>query len=309
MLDRWMYGQGDFTSRATLHERYGGSRLTGISPAAGSGHVFLFDVGSEPGVGWQDDGCYYYAGGPGRGNGSWESNPLNRAIESAWSRGRRLQLLASHAQRERLWRFVDSFMLDGIAGELTLPGRHGTAVRCPLYRLRTIENVTYRPGRLLPPGDPRSVDLRRVERHDLLRRDAAKSPAERVRPETRLSKAFERYVLSQGYAVHRLAIRPTAGSNPMITDTWIAHLNLLIEAKAGRSATDDVRMAIGQLAHYTRHTPGVLRKAILLPGRPERDLMDLARDMNADAIWPDGDEWHTTGAWHRRLGLTHHQTH
>ena len=150
------------------------------------------------------------------------------------------------------------------------------------------------------------MDVRRVERCDLLCRDAREGSLDGIRPETRLSKAFERYVMSQGYAVHRLGIRHTTSCAPMLTDTWIAHISLLIEAKAGQNTTDDVRMAIGQLAHYTRHTPNVLRKAILLPKNPERELMELARDLGTDTIWPDGDGWRTTGTWGHLIGLTRH---
>ncbi|MEV5787902.1 hypothetical protein AB0M86_31960 [Streptomyces sp. NPDC051639] len=197
-------------------------------------------------------------------------------------------------------------MLEDIAGELTVPHPDSPSARYPLFRLRSIDSVTHRPGQLLPPGDPRYVDVRRVERCDLLCREAREESLAHERPETRLAKAFERYVMSQGYAVHRLGIRHTAGCSPMLTDTWIAHRNLLIEAKAGQNTTDDVRMAIGQLAHYTRHTPGALHKAILLPAQPERELMELARDMGADTIWPDGDGWCTTGMWSRLVGLTRH---
>ncbi|MBK3634126.1 hypothetical protein JHN52_14435 [Streptomyces sp. MBT97] len=307
--DRWIFTQGDFTSRAALHERYGGSRMSGITPTTKSTHVFLFGMQHAPGSGWRDDGFYYYAGACGRsGSANWESHPANKAIETAWSRGRRLQILEAPAvRRDRLWRFVDSFMLEDIAGELTAahhPG--GPPARYPLFRLRSIDSVTHRPGQLLPPGDPRYVDVRRVERCDLLCREARATPLTRERPETRLSKAFERHVMSQGYAVHRLGIRHTAGCSPMLTDTWIAHLDLLIEAKAGPNPTDDVRMAIGQLAHYTRHTPGVLRKAILLPAEPDRELIELVRDMGADTIWPHGDTWCTTGRWSRLIGLTRH---
>ncbi|MFI8233921.1 hypothetical protein ACIGDI_34435 [Streptomyces sp. NPDC085900] len=306
--DRWIYTQGDFTSRATLHERYGGSRISGIALAGRSSHIFLFDAGFVPGGGWREDGFYYYPGATRLDTGGWESCPGNKAIERAWTSGRRLQLLQAPRRRtDRMWRFVDSFMLDGIAGEVTAEGPRGAPVQYPLFRLRSIDSVTHQPGQLLPPGDPHRIDVRRVERCDLLCRDVRERSLAGERPETRLSKAFERYIISQGYAVHRLAIRHTADCAPMFTDTWIAHLNLLIEAKAGRNTTDDVRMAIGQLAHYTRHTPGVLRKAILLPAKPERELLELARDMGADTVWPDANGWYTTGSWSNAAGLTRHE--
>ncbi|MGW0949244.1 hypothetical protein ACWD4O_42830 [Streptomyces sp. NPDC002623] len=271
-----------------------------------SSHVLLFNAGCLPGGGWHQDGFYYYAGATSLGTGAWEKTPVNEAIEAAWTRGWRLRLLEAPRGRARgLWRFVDSFMLDGIAGERTTLSPEGAALRYPVYRLRSIDNVTRHPGRLIPPGDPCRVQVRRVERCDLLRRDAGEDPLDDARPETRLSKAFERFVMSQGYAVHRLAIRHTPGCSPLVTDVWVAQLGLLIEAKAGKNPVDDVRYALGQLGHYTRHLPGVLRKAVLLPRDPGRDLRETALYMGVDLIWPEAARWRTTGEWGRLAGMGH----
>ncbi len=300
-----MFKKGDFTSRELLHREYGGSRITGIAPSTMSTHVFLFNKDRLPGSGWREDGFYYYAGATNLSTGRWDGG-ANRAIETAWSRGRRLQLLAApRAERRPLWRFVDSFVLDGLSEELTTCGPDGSIVHYPVYRLRSIENVTHTPGQMLPPGDPRYVDVRRVERCDLLCRDARENLLENQRPETRLSKAFEHYLMSQGYAVHRLGIRHTAGCAPMLTDTWVAQLSLLIEAKAGTKLTDDVRMAMGQLGHYLRHTPGVLRRAVLLPRHPGRELLEYVRYMGGETIWLSGREWYTTADWNRLIGIRH----
>lgn len=299
-----MYTQGDFTSRTLLHEQYGGPRQSGIVPSSTSTHIFLFTAGLWPEDGWRQDGFYYY-GGATNSTDRWENLPGNKSIESAWSRGRRLQLLAAPSSRVRsLWRFVDSFMLDGIADEIETRMPDGSIVHYPLYRLRSIDTATHTPGQLLPPGNPQYVDVRRVERHALLCRDARQDPLDEERPETRLSKAFERYVMSQGYAVHRLGIRHTSDCAPMLTDTWIAQLNLLIEAKAGKKLTDDVRMAIGQLGQYTRHTPGVHRRAVLLPKHPGRELLEFVQHMGAHTIWSSGGDWFTTADWGNLIGIT-----
>ncbi|MFI1035225.1 hypothetical protein [Streptomyces sp. NPDC020951] len=303
--DRWIFTQGDFTSRRLLHQHYGGSLLRGIAPSTKSSHVFLFTADRLPGGGWRQDGFYYYAGTSSPTGGAWENDLYNKAVETSWNSGRRLHLLAAPRRGARgLWRFVDSFKFDGIAEELITAGPQGAVVRYPLYRLRSIESVTHQPGQLLPPGDPRLVDIRRVERCDLLCKEGREHSLDNERPETRLSKAFERYLMSQGYAVHRMGILHTPDCAPLLTDTWVAQLRLLIEAKAGRNPTDDVRYALGQLGQYTRHLPGVLRKAVLLPYHPGRELQETALYMGADLIWPDGPDWHTTGDWGRLIGMT-----
>lgn len=295
---RWVLSQGDFTTRRMLHESYGGSPIGGIVPLSTSTHVLLFNLDDKSDGGWREDGCFYYGGATSSAAG------FNRVIETAWARGRRLQLLQAPAHRTQgVWRYAGSFVLDDVAEERTVLGSHGRTVRYPLYRLRTIDDVTHRPGQMQPPGDPRTVDVRRVERCDLLCRDARTSPLDHERPETRLSKSFERYLMSQGYAVHRIGIRHTPECAPLLTDTWVAQLRLLIEAKAGKNPTNDVRYATGQLGQYTRHLPGVLRRAILLPSDPGGELRAFARHMGADLIWPTSTSWCTTGDWAHHAGI------
>lgn len=62
-------------------------------------------------------------------------------------------------------------------------------------------------------------------------------------------------------------------------------------------------MAVGQLSHYTRHTPGVLRKAILLPEKPDGELLAFAADMGMEVMWAGEDAWCTTAQWAHLLGM------
>ncbi|MFJ6841070.1 hypothetical protein ACIQRE_00195 [Streptomyces griseoluteus] len=301
---RWVLDQGDFTTRRLLHKSYGGSLMGGIVPLQSSTHTFLFSKDGQFGDGWRQDGTFYYEGATSYASKPWEDHYVNKAIETAWTTGRRLHLLlAPRAPAHGLWRYAGSFVFDGIAEERTITSPHGTPARYPLYRLRTIDNLTHHPGQMSAPGDPRTVDVRRVERCDLLRREALKDPLDGERPETRLSKTFERYLITQGYAVHRIRIRHSTECAPLFTDIWVAQLRLLIEAKAGKNLTDDVRYATGQLGQYTRHLPGVMRKAILLPCDPGGELRAFAQFMGADLVWPEGTSWCTTGNWANHVGI------
>ncbi|GAA2665566.1 hypothetical protein GCM10010400_27230 [Streptomyces aculeolatus] len=297
---RWDYDYGDFTSRRLLHHQFGGSLMTGIAVSPASSHVLLFSRGGASGIGWRNDGFYYYEGAAASGTGSL----YNEAVEKAWSRGWRLRLLeAPRCERRGLYRFVDSFVLDDAVEEGHRNSQEGGLLRYPVFRLRSVDSFTRHPDVMTPPGDPRYVHVRRVERSDLLHRDTRSKSLDHERPETRLSKSFERFLIRQGYAVHRLAIHHTPSRPPMLTDIWIAQLSLLIEAKAGRNPVDDVRYALGQLGHYTRRLPGVLRRAVLLSEDPGQDLRETALYMGADLIWHDGIQWCTTGEWGRIAGL------
>ncbi|MFD6171116.1 NrtR DNA-binding winged helix domain-containing protein [Streptomyces coeruleorubidus] len=176
-----------------------------------------------------------------------------------------------------------------MAEERTMQGWDGSEVRYPLHRLRTVDDLTHRPGQMPKPGEHRTVDIRRVERSDLLCRDALGSPMNGERPETRLSKSFERCLMSQGYAVHRARIRHSPQCAPMLTDTWVAQLRLLIEAKARKNPTHDVRYAVGQLGQYTRDLRAVYE---VIWGQPLDPSNFRRKVLNTTGfVQPTGDQW------------------
>ena len=66
--------------------------------------------------------------------------------------------------------------------------------------------------------------------------------------------------------------------------------HVLIEAKAS-SGRDHIRLALGQLLDYVRHTGPLFEMpalAVLVPTRPTDDLMDLLSRSGVDAIWRKG---------------------
>jgi hypothetical protein len=232
---------------------------------------------------------------------------MNKPVISAWSTGRPIQIVQRLPRGQRFYRFVDSFVLEDQL-ERRSARADGPVELLPLFRLRTVHDATHQPGQILVPGDATQVGIRRVERLDLLCREAMASSLEKERPETRLTKLFERHLVRQGHPVHRLGIRHTVGCDQLLTDTWVGSLNLLIEAKAGtKQPRQNVRIALGQLADYTRFVRGV-RKAVLLPVRPEGDLITLVASQDVDVIWPEGDRWLSTGHWPRSADIDYWST-
>lgn len=297
-MSRWKLRWGDLVTRATLEETIGSPVQPGIAASRRSPHVVLVHRSSvSPVDGWRSDGYFYYLGS--------HRDQDNKPVLSAWEEGRTLHVLdrlPPVVGAKPLNRYIDSFVLEGVIktdgmGCCTRGTRH------VVFKLKTVHELTHSPGQMLAPGDPRVVDVRRVERCDLLCRDLPGHRLDAQRPETALSKAFERHLMQQGHAVHRLGIRHREDCSPLLTDTWVGSLRLLIEAKA-RSAhlREDLRMAIGQLADYSRFVPDV-RRAILLPCEPEGDLIDLASSQQADLVWPAAGRWVTTAAWYRQAGL------
>ena len=263
--------------------------------------MILFHADEPPGSasGWQEDGYFYYWG--------TSREQMNKPIISAWSTGRPIQIVQRLPRGPGVYRFVDSFVLEDQL-ERRYTRADGRVELFPLFRLRTVHDLTHQPGQILVAGDASQVGVRRVERLDLLCRQAMASSLEKERPETRLSKSFERHLIHQGHPVHRLGIRHTIGCEQLLTDTWVGSLNLLIEAKAGtKRPRQNVRMALGQLADYTRFVRGV-RKAVLLSERPVGDLINLVASQDVDVIWPEGDRWLSTGHWPRSADIEHWST-
>jgi hypothetical protein len=88
----------------------------------------------------------------------------------------------------------------------------------------------------------------------------------------------------------RNKIRPKDSSAYLYSDIWIEDRHHLIEAK---SATDRelIRYAIGQLIDYGRYLKkeniSIQGRGILLPERPNEDLMELIEEAKLACIWED----------------------
>ncbi|MBF6360802.1 hypothetical protein IU436_23785 [Nocardia farcinica] len=258
-------------------------------------------------LGWRSDGCYYFSADlPGE---------EHRGLVQAAHYEKPIHLFTRHwSGRAQTTRYIDEFVLEDIL-EPTEAEDH--AVRAywsmsnhtvvedalesrnfqPVYKLRPIETVAHVPGQLGKVCHPDTVSLHPVERHDLLGPTDDIDVTATVRPENRLVLDFCRHLQRRNHSVQRLAIRHTAGHKPLFTDIWVDTASLLIEAKVHPNR-DSIRAAIGQMADYTRFLP-TPRRAILLSGRPEKDLIDLAHSQQCALIWPSlrGDEWTASAAW------------
>ncbi len=113
-----------------------------------------------------------------------------------------------------------------------------------------------------------------------------------VRREHRLVREYVSYMERQGDAVDHHEIRVDEGSTRLVVDIFNKTRDHLIEAKA-HSTRIDVRMAIGQLADYGRFSPDA-RRAVLLPVKPDDDLLALLSCQGIDAIWKDGPSFYDT---------------
>ena len=93
--------------RKDLHDRFGGNRMTGISPSKQEPCVLLFHT-EEPSQqfysdGFDKDGVYWYSGEGVTGNMNWTA--ANRAVRDHEADGRDLLLFERVQRKDGLWRF------------------------------------------------------------------------------------------------------------------------------------------------------------------------------------------------------------
>lgn len=128
--------------------------------------------------------------------------------------------------------------------------------------------------------------------------EPSREPFEAERREQALVLALEVHLLSLDHEVFRQRILPPGEARPLFTDLYDGTTDLLVEAK-GTVERNAIRMAIGQLADYSRllKDPPAYR-AVLVPSEPRKDLCELLFSQGIDLIYPsrNGFEDSTGGA-------------
>jgi hypothetical protein len=285
---------GDKTKRTKLHDRLGGRRQGGISPSRESANVFVITAerGKSYGYiydGWSSaDGLFHYTD---EGQfGDQQMAQGNRAIRDHEipEDARELHLfLAEGTELEYVGQFRcrDHYQADAPEAN------DGPARKVIVFRLEKLNGTQRGPvrTRLDRLGKERVKEIS-VEQY-LTEETLVASPREPFtseRAEQKLVESFVRALEQTGNDVCRLQIRPDAEAAPIFCDIYDKTSGSLFEAK-GTVTRQAIRMAIGQLADYSRFTESTTRRAILVPEKPRPDLMDLAASQGVAVIWQDGE--------------------
>lgn len=273
----WVLAPGDKIKRVDLHRRLGGSRQSGISPSNQSPNVFLFSDRSSGELhgyldDWKSDGYFHYVGEGQRGDQRMIGG--NKAVLEAAERGRILRGFT------------------GAGGEVTYEGRFELSESDPWYttdapetgggpirsvivfRLRPVDRPP-EPSRFPPPVSELVVRLVAVEERNTERMivEPNRKPYEAERRESDLVQRYKSAMERRGHTAARLMIVPVGEAKPIYSDLYFEDCDLLVEAKGGIDR-ESIRMAIGQLSDYRRFKPKC-RCAVLLPGKPRQDLIEL----------------------------------
>ncbi|MFC8716146.1 restriction endonuclease [Kitasatospora sp. NPDC057198] len=298
----WSLEPGDTIERKQLHTRFGGRTQGGIGPSAKTPNVMIFTdpvAGEKHGYydGWMPDGHFHYSGEGQYGDQrmlSGNASILNHKVE-----GRALRVFKG---ARGLVTYLGEFEIAAAdpSYEADAPETNdGPLRKVIVFRLRPVDTrpqaPTSRLGRLLGATDSTNPVQRLPLEQQLTEKmfvDPNREAYEAERKESKLVSALGDYLRTKNHQVGRHQIMPTGETRPLYTDVYVEALNLLVEAK-GSVTRENIRMAIGQLADYSRYL-GTPRKAILVPSQPRTDLLDLAASQGCAVIWPDGKGYHST---------------
>jgi hypothetical protein len=290
---------GQRIRRVELHARYGGRRQGGISPSTQSDNVFLITAparGEHYGYiydGRSNDGFFHYTGEGQVGDQLMTQG--NRAVRDHEIEGRELHLFEAHGTELEYigrFRYHDAYQADAPEVGGTEPDR-----KVLVFRLEQLEGLATGPIRRrlerLPhePVVEIPVEQQMTER-TLIGGEREEYVAERR--EQQLVRSFVRYLERGGLEVCRLQIWPDGEPAPMFCDVYEKAANVLYEAK-GTVARPAIRMALGQLADYSRFITPAPERVILLPEEPRQDLVALAVSQGVGIVCAQGNEFASVG--------------
>ncbi|MFD6990880.1 restriction endonuclease [Streptomyces sp. NPDC059943] len=290
----WQLKPGDRIERKVLHSTFGGRTQGGIGPSAKTPNVFVFTdpvAGEKHGYydDWMPDGRFHYSGEGQYGDQRMLSG--NASILNHQAEGRALRVFQG-ARGTVTYRGEFTIDHEDPWYSADAPETNdGPLRKVIVFRLNPVDTAPQEPatklGRLLITH-PNQVDDLPLERNESETTfvNPNREPYEADRKEARLVKAFADYLTSNGHQSGRQRILPPGESRPLFTDLHAKGLSLLVEAK-GSVTRENIRMAIGQLADYSRFVDHTIR-AILLPSMPREDLLSLAKTQDCAVIWPEG---------------------
>ncbi len=299
----WRLQPGDVVRRRLIHQAYGGQQQGGISTPRSLPEILIFtdpEAGARYGYdqfeGLREDGSYAYTGEGQYGPQTFVRG--NRALRDAAADGKVIRLLRTKGVHAT---YVGAFTLGTPPYVLeTIPDAEGEPRDGIIFNLLPLDAQVA----LLPAyGGALDDDVDDVAYAATLRTwhppeyfDVVVPEAERVQEERTISRVefalqadFGAWLASKGTPPQRLPLR--AGSALIEPDMFVPGPDWIVEAKRS-TARGHVRTAVGQVLDY-RH---IARKAgrdsspvILLPGRPEPDLLELVSSLGIVLAFRDGD--------------------
>lgn len=303
--DAWHLTPNQQIVRKDLHKLYGGSGQGGICPSAQSPNVLIFTdpSGEQFGYydGWMDDGHFHYTG---EGQvGDQVMTKGNAALLHHAQQGRALRVFQGSRGTVT---YTGEFVLahDDAWYETDAPERDNVAVlrKVLKFRLKPLDldaqPVETRLAHLLQETK-HVVESVPLEQHLTEKAfvNPKREPYEAERRESALVRDFSKYLAERQLSVERQKIVPEGEHQPLFTDIYVKQRNMVVEAK-GSVTRENIRMAIGQVADYSRFLPAGVTRAILVPTKPRPDLLKLTESQGVIVYWQEGNSFHSSSPAH-----------
>jgi 5-methylcytosine-specific restriction protein A len=280
--------------------RYGGAKYGGIEPSRTTPNVFVYSDPSRGEAfgynfdGWNEDQTAFLYTGEGR-VGDQLMQDGNRAILEHGEHRRALRLFIARGKVKgtstKLHEYIGEFSVD--ADEpytiADAPDENGELRTVVVFRLHPVAGVEGEAS-----DSSKAVGVRGGQVADLIDLEAVNAGTFDVgatgattaeRRESALVQRYVAHLVSEGHRVRRWRLCPPGVLQALVTDIYDEDTNELYEAK-GTATRVAVRQAIGQLFDYRRHIPRPLsRLALLLPHRPNDDLVDLITGLGMACVY------------------------
>jgi hypothetical protein len=290
----WDIPQGHVLRRSEVHDRYGGSRQSGIATCAASPNILLFSTsgGSRYGYdfdGWQPDGSYHYTGAGQLGNQAMSRS--NNFLYQHHEAGKTLRVFEG-ASKSHV-RYVGAFELDRSQPFHSEKARDESNVERSVIVFHLLP-LDVAPGQRPRNGSALEAKLAGlVEELPLEARlvgdfEVATPEEQRIarRRESELLHSYAAWLAGQGHVVVRNKITvPGSPSRDLYTDLFDKTTQELVEAKGGVTRTY-IRMGLGQIFDYARKVEHRTR-GLLVPSMPEQDLVELLNQNDVACIFPE----------------------
>jgi hypothetical protein len=289
----WTLRPGDRIRRTELHDRYGGSGQSGISPSRTSPNILVF---TDPRSGerhgyfdhWAPDDSFHYTGEGQRGDQTMTKG--NLAIRNHRADGRALRVFQG---AKGTVRYVGQFVLDELepCTITTAPStQHGPPRQVIRFHLLPIDRaVTASKGdRLGRPYRRRDENLKVTSREAVTARDPD-AAGRGLRAHHRLQNRLSDLVEAAGYT----PVDPESPIDPAFDLAWfVDHTLVVVEVKSCTpdNQTQQLRLGIGQVLDYEDTLLGrghTVQPVLYLEEQPaDPRWSGLAQRHGIQLIWP-----------------------
>ncbi|WP_433082466.1 hypothetical protein ACQP1P_01835 [Dactylosporangium sp. CA-052675] len=183
---------------------------------------------------------------------------------------------------------VESIRADALDEQALRAIRHSTVQKgWPVLGPPPFAVASLKPDKRISLADGRETRVRTIPIERNLTTTFERRPGETViaaRKEAALVERYREFLRAEhGQQAVRNEIALPGRLDTFFTDMYVEEIDELLEAKSS-TRREHIRLAIGQLCDYARFVEPASR-AVLLPKRPEQDLVDLLASQNIACVY------------------------